>query len=227
MFFKKKWVLDVALNVVEIVTSTPKLTKPERLESQRSGQDTYLDSNDEDDVNTPLDIAYVGELPDPFTNGKPMTPALQSLQTVVGTPKFDNDCLEPPSFLADKIEFDSDINKHVTTLNPTDGIDGSEKLDKQEKEQIEKMKLNTESHSNHKVSPVQSEREENTVNGIGENGTPCLTPVVRKTANAKAGEFVDEITWCFGTNQHSTNKLLAYLTTFSYIISSPEPKAPR
>ena len=208
----KNWVLHVALNVVEIVTSTPKLTKPERLENQRSEQDTYLDSNDEDDVNTPLDIAYVAELPDPFTNGKPMTPGLQTLQKVVGTPKFDNDGLEPPSFLADKIEFDSGINKHVTTLNLTDGIDGSEKLDKQEKEKIEKMKLNTECHSTHKVSPVQSESEDNNVNGIGENGFPCLTPVVKKTANAKAGEFVDEITLCFGTNQHSANKLLACLT---------------
>ena len=200
--------LEVILNVLEVVTSTPKLVKPVRVENQPSENSTNLENNGEENgVNFQDDTVDICEFLDPLPN--PLTPAVP---TAVNVQKFDG--LEPPSFLADKSELDIDSNKFVPPLNLMDGSDDSEKIDKQEKEQGHKKDLhygadqiqgNLPLRKSVKVSPVQTPSKQNSEDKAGGSQSPCLIPAVGKKDSISPGEF--EVAF------ELTNNLLTQLLT--------------
>ena len=147
-------------NILEVVTSTPKLPKSERPEILKGDQPQY-GSKDDDTSALNGNVNSMCQTPGGFQ---------QNLRY-----------LEPPSFLADSS--DIDVDRQVPPLNLSENR-FPEKQDTPEKD-VDSM----EDQQNDSGAP-ESDKEiatpiftsvvealKRTENDIGNNGSPCLTPV--------------------------------------------------
>ena len=178
--------IENVFHFVEVITSTPKLSKSERT-GTADIQMTHLSKGHDNEINE--NSLHYGHNRSVDNHEVQDTVSREHTQKLNTFQQFDD--LEPPSFLAENSDLDFENVKLVPPLNLTEDGSNTEKIDTQEKE----LHDSSDTHSYNlpkgnvqKVSTVFTpdihahELKKLEIKSGGRQ-SPCLTPVIQDIAS--------------------------------------------